>query len=642
MGEEYSYKYSNRFMLYHRVMYVALFVALLIERLAKVYVSNLFFIYYTVLLIIISVADIILLNKKYIFNCRYFDFKCIFEVFFLSVGCYVLHKFDISYLLILMIQMVSLFELDTFNKATFESQVSARRLLGVVLVAIGFFSFKINDIGVEWIIIFLMCTVSLYFALSIISEHYIKSVQDRNERYKALTYEMEKMNEDKEKLIEYQEKVKQVNLEINRQKFALTNANQELEKANNEMLALVDIMKSFSSDFDVLKAMRILTHKIPQIKNVDMCAFYISADTFQNKTAQISIFSNDAETKQAFFETLPLVYELLEARGDVSPVSLSKNTNMAYTFLGNTKLCDAIALPAYENGNIYGVLVIGSVEEDFFKSGYAFYESALIDFSSVLTSTKLFLQMEEMANNDALTKVNNRLYFNRQFPGLAKHAVENNSKLSVAIFDIDKFKVFNDTYGHLAGDEVLKMVGHTDTEFAKENDGYAIRYGGEEFLLILPGKGVDESVKILEQFHEKIKNTVVTYGDYALKVDISIGLSVYPETCSDINKIVVLADKAMYFSKNNGRGMLVVSGREEESLARHLELTDPEHGSDKSINEETPGLFVGEINNDNETEDDAKKGDAVIIIDDKNNEDNVNSADDVNSADNLNSADNEN
>ena len=603
MGEEYSSKYSNRFMLYHRVLYIAFFAAILIERLAKVYTSNIHFIYYTVLIILLSIADIILLNNKYVFNCKFYDFKCIFEVFFLSGGCYILHKFDFSYVFILLLQMASLFELDTFNKDTFNSQISARRLLGTVLVAIGFFSFKINDMGVEWIIIFLMGTVALYFSLSLMADHYIKSIHEKNEKYKALTYEVEKMNEDKAKLIEYQEKVKSVNLEINRQKFALTNANQELERANNEMIALVDIMKNFSSDFDVLKAMKILTHKIPEIKNVDLCAFYISKNTFQNDQAQISIFSNDAETKQSFYTTLPLVFELLEAKGDLTPVSLSKNTNMAYTFLGNTKLNDAIAIPAYENGVIYGVLVVGSVEEDFFKSGYAFYESALIDFSSVLKSTKLYLQMEEMANNDALTGVNNRLYFNRQFPGLAKAAVENNSKLSVAIFDIDKFKVFNDTYGHLAGDEVLKMVGHTDTEFAKANDGLAIRYGGEEFLLILPGKGVEESTKILREFHDKVKNTVVTYGDYALKVNMSIGLSVYPETCEDINKIVVLADEAMYFSKNNGRGMLVISGREEESLAKHRELLGLED-DDKPVDDEETTEPSDNENDSNEDESD--------------------------------------
>ena len=141
---------------------------------------------------------------------------------------------------------------------------------------------------------------------------------------------------------------------------------------------------------------------------------------------------------------------------------------------------------------------------------------------------------------------------------------ESGDTFTVVMLDIDHFKRVNDTYGHLAGDEVIKTVAKFDNDFAKKYDGTAVRYGGEEFLLILRGKGVEETHAILKEAHEVIKANVVEFEDYKIQVNSSMGIACYPETCDDIHEVLDRADKAMYYSKEHGRGRITIDGREGE------------------------------------------------------------------------------
>lgn len=163
-----------------------------------------------------------------------------------------------------------------------------------------------------------------------------------------------------------------------------------------------------------------------------------------------------------------------------------------------------------------------------------------------------------MARKDGLTQIYNRVYFGQLFAAAAEEATKKQQPLSVALFDIDKFKNINDTYGHLAGDKVIKMVASIDDKFARAHGGFACRYGGEEFLLVLPGYDETQALPILEEMHKEIQTTIVQYDDKEIPVNVCIGLSTYPTICRDTNILVNRADKSMYYGKKHGRGRLVV------------------------------------------------------------------------------------
>ncbi len=190
------------------------------------------------------------------------------------------------------------------------------------------------------------------------------------------------------------------------------------------------------------------------------------------------------------------------------------------------------------------------------------------------------IMIQDMSRRDGLTGIYNRVYFNEMYSKLCTEAKAKNTSLTVALFDIDKFKSVNDTYGHLVGDEVIKMVAGIDNDYAERNHGYAFRFGGEEFLLVLPGKTMEDSKQILTDLHRSIKSREVVLDDVKLNVDVCIGYSSYPEVCDDAKLLVARADEAMYYGKTHGRGIMTAdTGKTIE--ADSTEKADKPDKSDK-------------------------------------------------------------
>jgi len=174
--------------------------------------------------------------------------------------------------------------------------------------------------------------------------------------------------------------------------------------------------------------------------------------------------------------------------------------------------------------------------------------------SIAIQNSMLFSMIRESANRDGLTGLFNKRYFMANLAEAILHAEKNHQNLSLFIFDIDHFKTYNDTNGHLAGDEALKITGRILSESVREGD-LAARYGGEEFVVILP----DTSKKNALAAAQKIRKTVEEY-DYphegsqpSGKVTISGGVATYPYDARNTGDIIRCADDALYRGKKEGR-----------------------------------------------------------------------------------------
>jgi diguanylate cyclase (GGDEF)-like protein len=185
----------------------------------------------------------------------------------------------------------------------------------------------------------------------------------------------------------------------------------------------------------------------------------------------------------------------------------------------------------------------------------------VIDFTASLISDRLYLTMEDMAKRDGLTKIYNRIHFNHFYDEMLANIIKNGGTISVLMADIDHFKRVNDTYGHLAGDEAIKALAKLDEAIGKKYGCQAVRFGGEEFLLIMNGKSLDEAYAIAEELHKNIRENVIEFEGKEIRINTSIGVANYPETVQDLQKVLDRADKAMYYGKTHGRGRIVVDGR---------------------------------------------------------------------------------
>ena len=375
--------------------------------------------------------------------------------------------------------------------------------------------------------------------------------------YTQLVLERNDIQDKNAKLEEYQEKVKNVNERVNYQKIELARVVNDLEQANREIESQTEIMRYMASSFDINKNINVIVDAIMDVKNPKLCAVYMDGAVNSDNRGICIIKTDYASMERRLRKDFEKIYsDFAESRKTTE--LLVGDELKELRFIGETNIKSLVKLAMINDNKQYGMMLIASNEENFFEKGISYYETCLVEYNVSVKSTKLYLQTQDMARKDGLTQIYNRVYFGQLFAAAAEEATKKQQPLSVALFDIDKFKNINDTYGHLAGDKVIKMVASIDDKFARAHGGFACRYGGEEFLLVLPGYDETQALPILEEMHKEIQTTIVQYDDKEIPVNVCIGLSAYPTICRDTNILVNRADKSMYYGKKHGRGRLVV------------------------------------------------------------------------------------
>ena len=161
---------------------------------------------------------------------------------------------------------------------------------------------------------------------------------------------------------------------------------------------------------------------------------------------------------------------------------------------------------------------------------------------------------------DALTKVQNFAAYDRAIGYEFRQSAAHDRDLSMIMFDIDHFKHVNDTYGHLAGDEVLKQVARTVASTLKAVDPKIVLYrtGGEEFNIIFPNYAVDRTEQVAQKVFDAVKDLTIAYNDVEIKVTISVGVSALSLKDSNPLDFYKRVDANLYRSKQNGRQQITV------------------------------------------------------------------------------------
>jgi diguanylate cyclase (GGDEF)-like protein len=203
-----------------------------------------------------------------------------------------------------------------------------------------------------------------------------------------------------------------------------------------------------------------------------------------------------------------------------------------------------------------GVLIISSSTKFKDENTYAFemfLRGLALSFRNAIT----YEQLQKLAANDPLTSLYNRRFGMIRLTEEFSRAVRNNIPLGIIMFDIDHFKSVNDTYGHTVGDRALVNISKISRMAIREGD-FLIRYGGEEFLVILPGASKEDTQFVAERLRHMIEDSSIKHGDQQIKITISAGFSSYPENdVKDETTLVTIADKALYTAKESGRNKVV-------------------------------------------------------------------------------------
>jgi diguanylate cyclase (GGDEF)-like protein len=186
----------------------------------------------------------------------------------------------------------------------------------------------------------------------------------------------------------------------------------------------------------------------------------------------------------------------------------------------------------------------------------AVVEQAVAHTATALARAALLEQLQRSALTDGLTGVANRRAFDVALTRELALAGRTDASLAVIILDLDKFKSLNDTYGHLAGDDVLRGVGAALRSCTRQGDLVA-RYGGEEFVLLLPGATEEDAIAAARRVRGVLRGV-----DGPRTITASLGIAGWPAHGATGPELLAAADQALYAAKTGGRDQARVAGRE--------------------------------------------------------------------------------
>jgi diguanylate cyclase (GGDEF)-like protein len=170
-------------------------------------------------------------------------------------------------------------------------------------------------------------------------------------------------------------------------------------------------------------------------------------------------------------------------------------------------------------------------------------------------------ELATLSRTDRLTQLNNRGYWEECLIAEYERYKRTSQPVTLIMFDIDHFKNVNDTYGHQAGDEVIRQTSRTLRRTIRKTD-IAGRYGGEEFAVLLVDTSNENALILAERLRKRIEALTIEYEDMSIQFNISLGVSELNRDIKSYKDWIESADQALYYSKENGRNQTTVYSKE--------------------------------------------------------------------------------
>lgn len=223
-----------------------------------------------------------------------------------------------------------------------------------------------------------------------------------------------------------------------------------------------------------------------------------------------------------------------------------------------------VAIPLISSGNKIGYIFLGNRGQRIFDLEIASILSLIgNNVSLIIEKLRLFGEIQRLSITDSLTGLFNRRFFydalDREIERVKRYA----SLFSIILIDIDDFKKINDVYGHLVGDKVLAGIAEIMKKLLRKSDIIS-RYGGEEFIVLLPNTPKEESFSIAMRLKQEIAETLFEVDNCVCSVTISGGITSCPDDFIDADRLLSAADKSMYKAKAMGKNRIVVFKKGEE------------------------------------------------------------------------------
>lgn len=345
-------------------------------------------------------------------------------------------------------------------------------------------------------------------------------------------------------------------------------AKDTIRKANQELSLLVYELQKHDHEMKLVNRMNDLLHTCKTIEEAYQVIVLSAGELFPGQNGGLAILHSSGQYLEtvAWWGSEPLlepVFSLQDCwamrRGQPHEVMNPGTSVVCHHFVRQPET-GYLCLPLVVQGETLGLFYLDTparidAEHSSILNPLVITIGEGIKIS--LSNLKLRKIMREQATQDPLTGLFNRRYLADTLPRELHRALRYNAPLCLAMLDLDHFKQINDTFGHEAGDLLLRELGRALRENVRKSD-IACRYGGEEFVLVLPNSSLEAS-QHLEKIRSCIKELQIRYGEQLLgTLTVSIGIAQSPEHGITADELLRAADEAMYAAKQAGRDCIVV------------------------------------------------------------------------------------
>lgn len=334
-----------------------------------------------------------------------------------------------------------------------------------------------------------------------------------------------------------------------------------LEMANKELSALYEVAKNLGANLDLTKTLGLILSETKRVVNYHTGIIYLweEENDLLVPTAIRSPFAE--QLKNIFFPVGEGLIGHVAKTNRPEVVYDSKKDADLRTMPGlNQFLRSLLVIPLTVDNKLIGVVAVGKKEPNAFGPKHLQVLTSLGGQAAVaMANSMLYKKIEKLAITDGLTKAYNHRYFYKRMEEEAERCKRYQSPFSIIMLDLDYFKRFNDKYGHRAGDAALYNVARILKENTRTID-IVSRYGGEEFAIIMPETETASAKMVAQRIRQAIHDSYFSVSDDhpPVHITVSIGVAVSPNDADDINELIELADKALYYSKKTGKNKVSV------------------------------------------------------------------------------------
>jgi diguanylate cyclase (GGDEF)-like protein len=353
----------------------------------------------------------------------------------------------------------------------------------------------------------------------------------------------------------------------------------ELVKREKELSVINRLTNIINSNLNIQDVYETFIEGLREVVDID----FATIGKVDNINLELTALYNKNNYPIHLGDTLKLQHSglewvILRKKCLIYPNSNSDDSGKLVNQLLSFGLESLVLVPLIHKNETVGILILGnSIKQGLSEEQVQFIEQVASQISTAVVNSQLYASAETRARIDELTGLYNRRHFDESIEKEIRRDFRYGNSFTLMMLDVDNFKNYNDTQGHIQGDKLLKNVAQVIRNSIREVD-LGFRYGGDEFAVILPNSTIENAVVAAERVRKKIEKDMRDDGNW---ISVSIGLANWPSNGLVPQDVITAADRALYYAKNTGANRSCTAAQ----ILPSAELSDnqPGHTDEKQI-----------------------------------------------------------